>query len=169
MIHPADETATTAEPVTAGTPDWLRVAPAGCVIPGIGIIPADVVADLATRFDTTITRALLDPVTGTVVETGTRAYRPSKKITRMVHLRDGTCRFPGCTRPAQRTDIDHVTPWPHGPTQVANLHCLCKHHHRAKHEAGWRLTMTPAGVCTWTSPTGQTYLTHPVNHLQASA
>jgi hypothetical protein len=104
-----------------------------------------------------------------VVETGTSAYRPSKKITRMVHLRDGTCRFPGCSRPAKRTEIDHVVPWPHGPTQVSNLHCLCKHHHRAKHEAGWRLSMTPAGVCTWTSPTGQTYLTHPVNHLEASA
>ena len=169
ILHPADEYQPGAGPVTADTPAWLRVAPAGCAIPGIGIIPADVVADLATRFDTTITRALLDPATGTIIETSSPAYRPPKKIAAMVRLRDGTCRFPGCTRPARRCDLDHVIPWPNGPTQVANLHCLCQHHHRAKHEAGWILAMTPDGVCTWTSPLGQDYTTHPVDHLQATA
>ncbi|WP_162308247.1 hypothetical protein [Segeticoccus rhizosphaerae] len=46
---------------------------------------------------------------------------------------------------------------------------MCKHHHRAKHQAGWHLTVTPDGTCTWTSPAGQNYTTHPTNHLQASA
>ncbi len=169
IVHPADEHTPGAGPVTADTPAWLRVAPAGCAIPGIGIIPADVVADLATRFDTTIGRALLDPATGTVLETSSPAYRPPAKIAAMVRLRDGVCRFPACTRPARRCDIDHVIPWPNGPTAPHNLHCLCKHHHRAKHEAGWRLSMTPDGVCTWTSPLGQDYATHPVNHLHATA
>lgn len=166
MLHPADEHAAPATPLT---PAWLRVAPAGCPIPGIGIIPANIVADIARQFGTTLTRALLDPATGTLIETSTPAYTPPKKIADHVRLRDGTCRFPGCTRIARRCDLDHVIPWPNGPTHVANLHTLCRHHHRAKHQAGWRLSMTPDGVCTWTSPQGQDYATYPVDHLEHTA
>ncbi|WP_148043307.1 hypothetical protein [Flexivirga caeni] len=49
------------------------------------------------------------------------------------------------------TDVDHVTLFPDGPTAVWKLQCLCRHH-RAKHETGWKVTMTRTGVCTWTSP-----------------
>ncbi len=29
-------------------------------------------------------------------------------------------------------DLDHVVPWPDGPTTVANLVALCRRHHRLK-------------------------------------
>jgi hypothetical protein len=50
-----------------------------------------------------------------------------------------------------------------------NLISLCKHHHRVKHGAGWTLTMTRDGHCTWTDPFGRQYATHPTNHHQLAA
>ncbi|CAG7573343.1 HNH endonuclease [Barrientosiimonas humi] len=92
-------------------------------------------------------------------ETG--GYRPGARLRRRVIRRDQRCRFPGCDRRGRYTDLDHVDPWPRGPTEERNLQCLCRHHHRAKHEGGWRVTMTVAGRCTWTSPTGRVYVTDP--------
>lgn len=133
------------------------------IVPGVGVIPAAQVAQLARTVGTAVTRALTDPVTGTVIETMTRKYRPTAAIRRMVITRDQHCRFPGCSMPAVYCEQDHVIPWPLGETKPANLHCLCKHHHRAKHETGWRVSMTPDGVCSWTSPSGRTYVTRPAD------
>ena len=153
----------------AAPPNLTPELVGGCTIPGIGLIPAAVVTDLATRFDTTLARALIDAATGTVIETSAPAYRPPATIAGHVRLRDQTCRFPGCTHPATSCDLDHVVHWPHGPTAAHNLHALCRHHHRAKHETGWRLTMTETGVCTWTDPGGRNYTTYPTDHRQLPA
>jgi hypothetical protein len=63
---------------------------------------------------------------------GTSAYRVPARVQRFLEARDRTCVFPGCGRPASDTDKDHRTPWPAGATEVDNLQCLCRHHHRAK-------------------------------------
>ena len=60
-------------------------------------------------------------------------YRPGTRLSRFVQARDRTCVFPGCQRPARRSDLDHRVPWPRGSTSADNLQCLCRHHHRAKH------------------------------------
>ncbi|MCW2600938.1 MAG: hypothetical protein JWM02_2767, partial [Frankiales bacterium] len=51
------------------------------------------------------------------------------------------------------TDKDHRLPWPLGPTDPANLQCLCRHHHRAKHTA-FTVTLTPDGDYRWTTRGG---------------
>ncbi|WP_265446865.1 HNH endonuclease signature motif containing protein [Flexivirga meconopsidis] len=131
------------------------------LVPGIGTIPAGAVRELSGLLGTTVSRALVDSATGITAETGCRSYTPNARLVRFLHTRDQHCRFPGCTRPATATDIDHVVRYPDGPTAAHNLQCLCRHHHRAKHEGGWTVSMTPDGVCTWTSPGGYTYLTRP--------
>jgi hypothetical protein len=74
---------------------------------------------------------------------------------RTVQLRDQTCRYPGCVRPAQMCDLDHTIPWPQGPTCPCNLSALCRHHHRLKtHEPGWSLTNHGDGHLTWRTPYG---------------
>ena len=90
-------------------------------------------------------------------------YRPSAKLARFVRARDLTCRLPGCNAPAEFCDIDHVVPYPIGPTHASNLACLCrKHHHLKTFWAGdWALTLTSDGTAIWTSPTGRTYTTFP--------
>jgi hypothetical protein len=43
-----------------------------------------------------------------------------------------------------------------GPTDLANLALLCRTHHRAVHQGGWRLTRQPDGRLTATHPTNPT-------------
>ena len=85
-----------------------------------------------------------------------------------IKTRDRRCRFPGCTISAVFCDIDHVTPWPHGPTHDTNLLSLCRRHHRIKQRLRWHLTLTPDGIATWTDPTGRVRTTHPTNALHTS-
>jgi hypothetical protein len=56
-----------------------------------------------------------------------------------LNLRDQGCRFPGCDRPPAWTDGHHILHWPDGPTELENLVSLCRPHHRAVHEQGWRI------------------------------
>src|SRR5699024_1796207 len=86
------------------------------------LLPDDLtalLADPATR----IRVVGADPLTGTVVTDSTHAYRPGRTVASRVRRRDGTCRFPGCGTPAERAQLDHVTPYPLGATEVANLVC----------------------------------------------
>ncbi|HEX2374877.1 MAG TPA: HNH endonuclease signature motif containing protein [Actinomycetota bacterium] len=50
-------------------------------------------------------------------------------------------------------EAHHVRHWLHGgPTDLANLVLLCRAHHRAVHEGGWRLARGPDGRLTATPP-----------------
>src|SRR5699024_7595934 len=88
-------------------------------------------------------------------------------LARRIRLRDGTCRHPGCSVPADDCDIDHVRPFNHtdptpgGPTTENNLACLCRHHHRFKTFHGWHYHLAPDGTLTVTTHTGHTSTTHP--------
>ncbi len=130
-------------------------------VPDIGIIPADAVAALTRTIGARFIRALVDTDTGVLISTTTNSYRPTAAIRRFVIARDRHCRFPGCERDARYCDLDHVIPWPRGHTTPTNLQTLCRHHHRAKHEAGWQVSMAENGTCHWTSPSGHTYTTRP--------
>lgn len=87
-------------------------------------------------------------------------YTPGAAVDRFVRLRDRTCQFPGCNRPAEFADLDHRTAFAEGGrTTTGNLQCLCRHHHRLKHQGGWTVTPNADGTTTWTSPTGRRYCT----------
>jgi hypothetical protein len=90
-------------------------------------------------------------------------YRPTPAQYRHVRTRDRTCRHPGCTSRAGWADLDHVVPHgAGGPTDCANLCCLCRRHHRLKtHARGWRFTLTADGVLAVTTPSGVTRTTRP--------
>lgn len=137
-------------------------------IPGLGVIPADVITAILRAGSLTLRRALLDTTTGALLTGPSPArtpYKPSHALAEAIRLRDGTCRFPGCTRPAEHADIDHVNPYdpdnPDAQTTGSNLQCLCRTHHRAKQSGAWTVTMTPDGICTWTAITGEQRFTYP--------
>jgi hypothetical protein len=96
-------------------------------------------------------------------------YRPSTALDEYIRCRDLSCRFPGCDRPAHRTDIDHTIPYPHGPTCASNLACLCRTHHLLKTfwtgDHGWHVQQFPDATLIWTAPTGHTYTTRPGSAL----
>ena len=96
-------------------------------------------------------------------------YTPSRALADFVRSRDLTCRFPHCNVPANRCDLDHTIPYPHGPTCASNLKSLCRFHHLLKTvwggPHGWRDRQLPDGDVIWTSPSGQSYTTRAGSRL----
>lgn len=126
------------------------------LLSGTEVMPTPLLAELLRN------GATLRPLCTPAAAPETR-YRPSAQLARFIRGRDLTCRFPGCTAPAEYCDIDHVIPYPLGATHPSNLACLCRKHHLLKTfwTGDWDLTLLPDGVAVWTSPTGNTYTTHP--------
>ncbi|WP_408898110.1 HNH endonuclease [Nocardioides sp. R1-1] len=133
---------------------------------GNGPLSSEQIREWLQAHDTTITiRPVIDladhlPVTG---------YEVPDRHKRAVALRDHTCRFPRCTRPATRCDIDHSQPHAQGGvTCPCNEVPLCRRHHRAKTHSAWHYdTLTP-GTYLWTSPHGHAFRvdhrgTHPIH------
>jgi hypothetical protein len=107
-------------------------------------------------------RLVTDPVSGVVTDVSRKTYTPSADLVRLIVARDRVCQFPGCAMPARRCDIDHAVAFDDGgPTDACNCHALCRRHHRAKHEGGWRVKRHPDSSATWTSPAGKIYRTRP--------
>ncbi|EAQ00244.1 hypothetical protein JNB_08734 [Janibacter sp. HTCC2649] len=102
---------------------------------------------------------------GQDLEDFSQSYRVPDGMARLIRLRDGSCRFPGCGVPARQCDLDHVRPWPMGPTTPSNLMALCRRHHQIKQRDGWSVKLHPDGTVTWSDPTGLQRTTWPVDHL----
>jgi hypothetical protein len=90
-------------------------------------------------------------------------YTPSAAQQAFVRTRDRSCRFPTCGQRVGWADADHVVPHAcGGPTDCANLCCLCRSHHRLKtHARGWLFRMDPDGTLYVTTPSGVTRTTRP--------
>ena len=131
-------------------------------------VPADVIRDLLTDADPASTiRRLVTDVAGCIVDAGRSRYAISDLQKRLIHLRDGRCRFVGCTRPAIDCQIDHATPYgAGGATDLQNLGPLCVFHHQLKTHHGWQITASARdGSCTWKSPLGRIYEHQPPDLL----
>ncbi|MET3862289.1 hypothetical protein ABIE38_003229 [Dietzia sp. 2505] len=112
--------------------------------------------------------SLPDPEAGSTDSVGgARRYRISAELARRIRLRDGTCRHPGCSVPAQDCDVDHVVPFDHsdpdrgGQTVEANLMCLCRRHHRFKTFHTWYYQLLRDGALTVVTESGHTITTLP--------
>jgi hypothetical protein len=92
----------------------------------------------------------------------TSRYRPPLSLAHLIRVRQRTCSYPGCRRPARRCDLDHTVPYDQGgATCECNLAPLCRRHHQAKQAHRWHLTQDQPGVMTWRTPSGRTYTTLP--------
>jgi hypothetical protein len=100
-------------------------------------------------------RALLPPTLGGALTVPLEVGRTSRVVTpsqrAALVVRDRGCVFPGCDRPPGWCEGHHLQHWLHGgPTDLHNLALLCRAHHRAVHEGGWRLERDPDGHLTAT-------------------
>ncbi|WP_308799833.1 HNH endonuclease signature motif containing protein [Agromyces silvae] len=128
---------------------------------GYGPIDAETARRLAGHAPS-LRRILVHPESGAALSYGRESYRAPADLAGFVRVRDGQCRFPGCTRRAERADLDHTVAWERGGrTDASNLAALCRHHHRVKHESGWRVEHEPGGIMRWTSPAGHVLRTLP--------
>lgn len=128
---------------------------------GHGPIDADTARRLAAHAPS-FRRILTHPESGAYLSYGRTTYRVPADLAGYLRVRDGGCRFPGCSRRASRADIDHTTDWATGgATRHDNLAHICRKHHRLKHNTGWRMLQTPGGDIRWTSPSGREYHSTP--------
>lgn len=98
-------------------------------------LPASMVRELAAEPGTLFYRVFTDPV-GRILDVSELGRFPSRRLKTAVDIRDGTCRFATCSRPATECDDDHQIPHPRGPTSGANIRSLCRRHHRIKTHLG---------------------------------
>ncbi|WP_460605215.1 HNH endonuclease signature motif containing protein [Jatrophihabitans fulvus] len=142
--------------VTVSLATLLELSDAPGELEGHGPIPAAVARAIALD-PTGSWRRLVTDECGRLVDVTSTTYRPPRPMARFVELRDRTCRFPTCNRNAASCELDHVRPWPAGPTAPRNLIPLCSRHHHLKHDARWHVQRQRDGTVHWTSPTGKTY------------
>ncbi|WP_141339633.1 HNH endonuclease signature motif containing protein, partial [Ornithinimicrobium kibberense] len=123
------------------------------------------VADLITTPGTTLHRLVIDPLDGRCVERSTTAYQPDAHMRAQARAADGTCRAPGCTRPAIYTQLDHVHEHATGgATTLCNLECLCTTHHDLKTARHWHATIDAHRDVTWQTLLGRIYATRTHDH-----
>jgi hypothetical protein len=129
---------------------------------GFGPVIADIARQTAAQLaEHAQWRFVVEDDDGQTVAEGRLKYRPTLAQTAFVNARDRTCRAPGCRRPARACDRDHIRDYANGgPTTIANLCCLCRRHHRAKHAGKFRIRRTEYGI-DWTTPQGATYTVLP--------
>ncbi len=121
----------------------------------------------------TRTKVTVKPVIDLNTDLTAPGYAIPDRIREHVILRDRTCVFPWCSRPARSCDIDHVIAYDHhadpdadadaggrpqpGPTATHNLAALCRTHHRLKTHTAWHYRAVEPGAFQWTSPHGHHY------------
>ncbi len=91
---------------------------------------------------------------GEILNVGRRTRTISPALRRALNARDRQCRFPGCRN--RRCDAHHLAHWAHGgATALDNLVLLCRRHHRAVHEEGFRVTLDAQGDVRFFQPDGR--------------
>lgn len=145
---------------------------------GQGPLPLDVARKLLAEAGTFL-RVLIDPITGSPIDSAPQRYRLRDKEKLLIRALAETCSFPNCDTPALDTETDHLKAFQHGGQSIMpNLQPLCKRHHLLKHFAddkdrtgtfrvqrfperasfklrGWKPQKTPDGGVAWISPSGE--------------
>ena len=87
---------------------------------------------------------------GEILDVGRRTRTISPALRRALAARDRQCRFPGCG------NSHHLEHWADGGrTALDNLVLLCRRHHRAVHEEGFRVTLDADGGVQFVGPDGR--------------
>jgi hypothetical protein len=125
-----------------------------------GVLPADLIRELAGSERASWRRLVCDPLDGRLVSMDTRKRRFDGALRKFVRYRDGTSRRPFSDSPIY--DIDHISPYASGgPTSASNGQGLAKRDHSLRDLPGWTVTGDADDVVTWTSPTGHAYESRP--------
>ena len=102
---------------------------------------------------------------GAELNIGRRARSIPPAIRRALALRDGGCRFPGCTH-TRFLHGHHIQHWLHGgETSVSNLALLCTFHHHLVHEGGWTVARGEDGELAFTAPDGRALAGEPPRQM----
>jgi hypothetical protein len=114
-----------------------------CEAEGVGPVAVTDVQALIDERDTLVEALLTDGDDIVAISRLDRHIPPALRTA--IEERHPTCAIDGCDR-TDGLEIDHVIPFAKGgPTSLANLIRLCKHHHALKTHKRWRLMQTEQG------------------------
>lgn len=131
----------------------LRESGAAAEVDGAGPIPAATFDRLAC--DATWRRLLLDAM-DVPVALGRSTRAVPAGLRKLVALRDGGCRYPGCVRGPTYCDAHHAVFWRDGGrTEAGNLVLLCHYHHHLVHERRHALRLLTDATVVVTRPDGR--------------
>ena len=143
----------------------LGIGEEAAILRGYGPIDPATAAQL-TAEATSWRRILTDPITGRILTTDPRDYRPTARMIDHARLVHPTCVFPGCTVPSERADIDHTEDHAFGGhTTPENLAPLSQEHHKVKHHTRWQIVQNGDDTLTATSPAGYEYTVRPEGRM----
>ncbi|WP_166827525.1 HNH endonuclease signature motif containing protein [Brevibacterium limosum] len=114
-------------------------------------VPAEAARTIAGR-SKSIQRILTDPATGTPIDAKATTYTVPRDLRKTLIEQWTVCTVPGCSRRAEKSEMDHVNPFFHlaplkgGLTRFGNIHPLCRLHHALKTAGRYRVTMPKSGV-----------------------
>jgi hypothetical protein len=106
--------------------------------------------DNAKRFSSDASLyTVLEDKYGNVLNVGRKTRTINTVLARALHIRDETCRFPGCC--ANRyVDFHHIQHWcDGGETHPDNLIKLCRFDHRQLHQGHYSITPLPNDKQKW--------------------
>jgi Domain of unknown function (DUF222)/HNH endonuclease len=125
--------------------------------PGQSVVQdgARVSAETSQRLGCDASRVVMqhDPE-GRIFDVGAKTRTIPPALRRALLHRDRSCRFPGCH--GRFCQAHHIRHWAQGgPTTLSNLTLLCRRHHRAVHEEGYRVDRQPDGELRFRRPDGR--------------
>lgn len=141
------------------------------LIPGWGPVIADIARQVAHDQATNpLWRYSITNDEGGLFHHGHTKRRPNSTEKAYVKARDRMCRAPGCRQLAMHCDDDHRQEHARkGPSHRGNLCCLCRHHHRLRHERGYVMEQIDVSTSWWRAPNGLMYLKGPDDLLNLTA
>jgi hypothetical protein len=133
-------------------------------VPGLGIIPRDVIADMIRTELPKLRLLVIDPDKGRLLHRATSSYRPTAEQVAQVRATYVFSVGPGSKILAVRCDTDHPEPWPVGPTVIGQLLPLDRTWHEGKTKGELTVTVDDAGSVTVTTATGQSRTVTPYDY-----
>ncbi|MGB5398804.1 MAG: DUF222 domain-containing protein, partial [Thermoanaerobaculia bacterium] len=124
--------------------------------PGVSMLEAgtDVSAETSRRLSCDAGKVVMKHDSeGKILNVGRRTRTIPTAIRRALTVRDEGCQFPGCG--LKYCEAHHLKHWANGgETSLDNLVLLCRRHHRAVHEEGYKIEHASNGELRFLRPQG---------------
>ena len=133
-------------------------------VPGLGIVPRDVIARMITEERARLKLWVIDEGNGRLVHRAITGYRPTPEQIAQVRAQYVYSVGPGSQVLAGRTDTDHAVPHPEGPTAIGNLLPNDRTWHNGHTHQQLSVSIDHSGTVKWTSVLGQSRTVTPYDY-----
>src|SRR4051812_27178840 len=150
--------------IVVGLPTALGQRELPAEVPGLGIVPREVVARLVSEESARLRLLVVEEESGRLVHRAARGHRPTAEQIAQVRAQYVFSVGPGSQVLAGRTDTDHAVPYPAGPTQVGNLLPNDRTWHNGHTRQQLSVSIGDSGAVEWTSVLGQSRTVTPYDY-----